>query len=142
MIVSVFRNMAAVFLGLAVGFVIVMATEFFGNVTHPFPPDADPSDFETCVAHVARFPAWVLACVIPLWGLACFGSAWTATRLGTNRNWVNGFVVASLLYAAAICNLTMLPYPIWFKVGTALALPLSGFLGSLLARGKTLASPG
>jgi hypothetical protein len=48
-------------------------------VVHPFPPDADPNDFETCVAHVARYPAWVLACVIPLWGLASFASVWTAT---------------------------------------------------------------
>jgi len=142
MVASLVRNLGAVVLGLVVGFVFVIATEAFSAVVHPFPPDADPNDFETCVAHVARYPAWVLACVIPLWGLASFGSVWTATWIGTNRNPVNGIVVWTMLFVAAAFNLAMLPYPFWFKVGIILALPLSGFCGFRLARGKSLASPG
>ena len=132
------RNLVAIVLGLIAGFVFVIATEAFSAVVHPFPPDADPNDFETCVAHVARYPAWVLACVVPLWSLAIFSTVWTATRLGTNRNPFIGIVVGGLLYVAAICNLTMLPYPMWFKVSIVLALPMSGFWGFRLARGKNL----
>ncbi len=134
------RNLVAIVLGLIAGFVFVIATEAFSAVVHPFPPDADPNDFETCVAHVARYPAWVLACVVPLWSLAIFSTVWTATRLGTNRNPFIGIVVGGLLYVAAICNLTMLPYPMWFKVSIVLALPMSGFWGFRLARGKNLGS--
>lgn len=137
MIGQLARNLVAIFLGLFAGFVIVIATEAFGAAVHPFPPDVDPNDFETCVAHVAKFPAWVLAVVVPLWGLSVFASVWTATRLGTNRNPVNGIVVGGLLYAAALFNLSMLPYPLWFKAGIVLALPLAGFWGFRLAGGKS-----
>lgn len=136
------RNLVAIVLGLIAGFVFVIATEAFSAVAHPFPPDADPNDFETCLAHVARYPAWVLACVVPFWALASFASVGTATLIGTSRNPVNGIVVGTLLFAAAAFNLAMLPYPIWFKVSIVLALPLSGFWGFRLARGKTLAYPG
>lgn len=137
MIVSIARNIGAGILGLVAGFVFVIGTEAFSEMVYPFPPVDDPKDFEKCmIAHVARYPAWVLACVVPLWSLAIFSTVWTATRLATNRNPFIGIVVGGLLYVAAICNLTMLPYLMWFKVSIVLALPLSGFLGSRLAKTK------
>jgi hypothetical protein len=139
MAVAIARNIGAGILGFVAGFVFVIGTEAFSEMVYPFPPVDDPKDFETCmIAHVARYPAWVLACVVPLWSLAIFSTVWTATRLGTNRNPLIGIVVGGLLYVAAICNLTMLPYPIWFKAGIILALPLAGFWGFRLARGKNL----
>ena len=77
---------------------------------------AVPSGFsgtkqEMC-EHVARYPAWVLVVVVPMWGATAFLSTWTAKRIGGR---VAAGAIALLLLAAVLLNISMLPYPIWFK---------------------------
>jgi len=124
----VLRCMAAVVAGLIVAFVLVVAVEVFSAVVHPVPSDFGGTMEETC-RHVAHYPNWVLALVVPAWGATAFVSTWTAERIG-NR-WCALFV-GILLVAAVVLNLSMLPYPVWFKGVTVLAIPTAVVLGSRL----------
>lgn len=113
------RTVAAIVAGLLVAFVLVVAVEMFSAVVHPIPPDFGGTQEEMC-AHVERYPAWVLAVVVPLWAATALAGTWIAGRLG-NR-W-SALVVGLVLAAGLIFNLSMLPYPLWFKIGCLLAIP-------------------
>jgi hypothetical protein len=97
MISEIFRSCAAVSSGLVVALLLTIAVEAFSAVVHPVPPGIDLSDIEACRAHVARYPAWVLAVVVFAWGVSTVAAAWLATRLGPSRHPAHGFVVTAAL---------------------------------------------
>lgn len=125
----VLRSVGGIAAGLAVSIVLVVATEFFGALAHPFPEGFGGTP-EEVRAHVERFPAWVLGVVVALWGLAAFAGVWTAGRLGGRAC---GVFVGLLLLAGVILNVSMLPYPVWFTVGALLAVPAAS-VGALRSR--------
>lgn len=133
MIINGIRVVGAVMVGLIVAFIGVVLVELGSSVLHPFPPGFDPHDFEACKAHVARYPAWVLALAMLTWGLTVFAGSWVSTRLGARRHPVHGIVVGTILLAAAIFNMAMLPYPIWFW-GNVVLFPACCLAGVRLAQ--------
>ena len=83
--------------------------------------------------HVARYPHWVLGVVVLLWSAIAFVSTWFATRIG---NAFAGIVVVLLLSCAIVCNVSMLPYALWFKVVMLPCFALASYLG--LQRGRAM----
>jgi hypothetical protein len=131
---TVLRTFAAIVAGLLSAFVLVVLVELFSSVVHPVPSDFRGTMEEMC-EHVARYPQWVLAVVVPAWGVAAFVSTWTAYKIG-NRG--SATVVGLLLLAALVFNISKLPYPIWFKIATLLVVPTAIVLGGHLSiRRKT-----
>lgn len=122
-------TLAAVLAGLIATFLLVIAVEYLSNVAHPFPEGTEQT-MEAVCQHVERYPAWILAVAIPLWAVAAFAGTWTAQRFG---NLYSAAIVGLLVLAALIFNISMLPYPIWFKIGTLLAIPAALVAGSRLA---------
>ncbi len=123
---TVLRFIAAVFAGLLVLFMLVIAVELFSAAVYPLPEDFGGTPEEMC-QHVARYPQWVLAVVVPLWTVAAFASTWTARRIG---DFYSSATVGLLLFAALVCNVSMLPYPTWFKIVNLLVIPASILVGS------------
>lgn len=117
---------AAILLGLLTAFLVVIAVELFSALVHPLPRDFGGTQEEMC-QHVAQYPAWVLAVVVPAWGLAAYAGAWIAGRIG---NLYSVVVVGGLLLAALVLNLSMLPYPLWFKLATLLVIPAATLAAS------------
>lgn len=107
--------------GILLAFVLVVAVEGFSAVVHPFPPDFGGTTEEVC-RHVERYPAWVLAAVVPLWAGTALASTWLAARWGGRGC---GLFVGLLIFLALASNLAMLPYPIWFKLASLIAVPLA-----------------
>jgi hypothetical protein len=132
------RTVAAAVGGFFVAFLLVVAVEYFSSVVHPFPEDFGGTDEEMC-RHVERIPSWVLAVAVPMWAVAAFAGTWTAQRLGTLYSAV---IVGVLLLAALVLNLSMLPYPIWFKVANLLVIPSALVGGSRLWRRRKAADTG
>jgi Na+-transporting methylmalonyl-CoA/oxaloacetate decarboxylase gamma subunit len=126
---AVLRTLAAVLAGLLVLFLLVVAVELFSAVVHPFPKDFGGTTEEMC-RHVERYPHWVLAVVVPAWAAAALVSTWTARKIG---NLYSSAIVGLLLVAALVFNISMLPYPAWFKIACLLAIPAAAFAGSRLS---------
>ncbi len=136
MIGSIVRGVVAVVLGFLAAAFFIMAVEGVWAVLDPFPDRADPADVEVCKAHVAQLPASAFLICVGGWGLAVLASSWVATRLGAGRHPAHGTVLGSILLAAAVLNMLMLPYPVWFCVATLIALPVCCLLGARLGRGR------
>jgi hypothetical protein len=126
---TAFRGIAAIIAGMIVAFILVVAVEFFSAVVHPVPPDFGGTMEEMC-QHVARYPQWVLAVVVAAWAGTAFASTWISGRLG---NRICALLIGLLLLAAVIFNVSMLPYPIWFKILSVLAIASASLLGDRLS---------
>lgn len=128
LIMNVIRIVGAIVAAIVVALVLLIAVEFFSAVVHPTPEDFGGSMEEMC-EHVAKYPAWVLAVVVPMWGATAFISTWVAKRTGGG---VAAIVIALLFITAVLFNISKLPYPMWFKliivpvVAGAAAVPCLG----------------
>lgn len=127
---TLFRAAGAIVAGMLMAFILVIAVELFGAIVHPVPPDFGGTREEMC-AHVERYPHWVLAVVVAAWAGTALASTWLAGRLG-NRGCA--LFVGLLLVAALVLNISMLPYPLWFKIANLMAIPSASVAGAYLSR--------
>ncbi len=133
---GVLRSVGAVAAGLGVTFVLVMAVEFFSAVVHPFPEGFGGTHEEVC-RHVENCPAWVLGVAVVAWGVTAFAATWTAGRLG-NR-WC-ALLLGVLIFSMLVLNISMLPYPIWFKVVSVVVIVAGIAGGYRLSSGRAAAA--
>ncbi|MGP0068595.1 MAG: hypothetical protein ACLQGP_33970 [Isosphaeraceae bacterium] len=126
MIKTSFRALAATSIGLFLAFVLIVGVEGFSAVVHPLPEDFGGTMEEMC-RHVEKYPQWVLAVVVPMWAVAALVGTWMARRIG---NRYSSGIVGLLLLSALVFNLSMLPYPIWFKVVSLLVVTAATVAGS------------
>jgi hypothetical protein len=128
---NILRTCVGLVAGMVVALVLLVLVELLSAVVHPVPPDFGETMEEMCL-HVARYPHWVLAVVVPAWGLTAFTGTWTAGRIGNRAAALSAGV---LLLAGLVLNISMLPYPLWFKTATLLVIPAALFTGGRLAFG-------
>ncbi len=121
--VKVLQVIGGVIAAIALAMVLLVAVEFFSSIVHPLPSDFDGT-MEAMCAHVALYPAWVLAVVVPMWAAIAYISTWTAYHIGGR---VAACVIAASLLAGVLFNVAMLPYPIWFK-----AISVAAIAGAVL----------
>jgi len=134
---TILRSIGGIAAGIAVTFILVIAVEFFGSIVHPFPDDFDKESFEELCQHVANYPAWVLALVVPVWSLTAFIGTWIAGRLG---NRASAAILGFLLLTMVILNIAMLPYPIWFKIAGPIAIAVAGACGYRMSSRRAIAA--
>lgn len=126
MMATAVRTVAAILAGAFVALALLIAVELFSAIVHPLPPNFGETMEEMC-QHVANYPQWVLAAVVPLWFGTAFASTWVASRISGRKA---ALVIGMLLIAAVAFNVWMLPYPIWFKVLNLLLIPFAVHLGN------------
>src|SRR3954470_22488206 len=128
------RILAGIVAGMLLAFILVIAVETVSAVVYPLPKDFGGTQEEMC-AHVARYPTWVLAVVVPAWAATALAATWVAQRIG---NLFSSTTVGLLLFAALALNVSMLPYPDWFTNANLIAVPAATIIGIRLSiRGKT-----
>jgi MFS family permease len=129
----VIRVVLSVLAGMTLAGGLVVAVELLSAVVHPTPPGFTGTQQEMC-EHVARYPQWVLAVVVVAWSATALASTWLATRLGRR---IPGAVVGLVLVSAVAFNVSMLPYPTWFKVSVLICIPIACCCGVFLPPAST-----
>jgi hypothetical protein len=132
----VVRVVGAIVAAMLAAFILLAAVELFSAVVYPVPPDFGGTMEEMC-KHVERYPHWVLAMVVPAWAGTAFASTWIAGRLG---NFGCALFIGLLLLAALIFNVSMLPYPIWFKIASLIGIPCAIVSGLYLSSRRIAAA--
>jgi len=133
LISQLFRFLAAILPGIVVATALLVSVEFATSIIHPLPPDFGSTQEEMC-AHVARYPQWFLAAAVPAWSFTALAATWIAKRIGTRdsaspsgrgrelssgRGNYAAITIGLLLILAVLFNVSLLPYPSWFKVFAA-----------------------
>lgn len=131
---KVLRSVFAFLAGATVSLIFIVLVEGVDASIWPPPEGVDlMKDKEACVAYFVSLPAAALVIAVVGWSLAALCGPWLATRLGTNRHPAHGVLLGALLLAGAVFNMSMLPYPAWFRVAVVILLPASLVVGSLRA---------
>ncbi|MDX1925215.1 MAG: hypothetical protein SFV81_01775 [Pirellulaceae bacterium] len=125
----ILRTIFAFLVGFSAAFALVIGTELLSNTLYPLPAGFGHTQEEVC-SHVANYPAWVLTIVVAAWGLIGWIGVWLAHRIG---NAYSSGMLGLLLVAAVGLNISMLPYPIWFKLIIMLVMPLACWNGVRVA---------
>lgn len=129
MIRTALQSTGSVLLGIIVAIALLAGIEGLGVVLHPFPADFGGTR-EEMMDHVANYPPLVLALLGGVgWAMTMFCATWLATRLGANQHPGHGIGVGLLLLAAAIFNMSMLPYPLWYWIQNLILLPTGIYFG-------------
>ena len=113
---AILRTVVSVVVGLITAFLLLVTVEAFSAVVHPVPEGFSHTPEEMC-RHVENYPPWVLAVVVPMWGGTGFISVWLTGKIGNRGSVV---IVSTLLLAAVVANIAMLPYPSWFSIASPL----------------------
>ena len=130
---AVFRVIGALAAAMLVALFLVVAVEAFSAVVHPLPQDFGDTMEEMC-AHVERYPAWVLAVIVALWAGIALASTWIAGRMG---NLICALIIGLFLLSMLVLNISMLPYPVWFKIGNLVCVPAAVALAIYLLLPRT-----
>jgi len=139
MLKTTMQSIGAILLSLVVAFLLVAGLEGLSAILHPWPEDFAGTS-EEITMQVETTPDWVLALLGGVgWGGTMFVSAWLATRLGSNRKPIHGYLVGLILISAVIFNISMLPYPTWFSLLNLVVLPTALYFGVRL--GQTRQDP-
>lgn len=125
MLKLIIRTIVSFLLGLIASFALISAVEVVSNVIHPLPKDFQGTHAEIC-QHVANYPNGILAAVVVVWSLIAALGPWISTRFG---NLYAAIPLALLLIAGVALNISMLPYPLWFKIVILISVPLATYAG-------------
>ena len=136
MVKAALQSTGAILLSLLIALLLVVGLEGLSAILHPWPADFAGTSEEIAM-QVETYPAWLLALLGGVgWGGTMFVSAWLATRLGSNRKPIHGFLVGVILISAVIFNISMLPYPIWFSLLNLVVLPTTLYCGVRLGQAR------
>lgn len=136
MVKTILQSTGAILLSLVIAFLLVAGLEVLGAILHPWPADFAGTSEEIAM-QVETYPPWALALLGGVgWGGTMFVSVWMATRLGSNRKPIHGYLVGVILISAVIFNVSMLPYPTWFSLLNLIVLPTALYFGVRLGQAR------
>ena len=133
------RTLIAVFVGLAVMLVTVVALEALGQLAFPRPAGLDFGDPEQARRVMELLPPGALFFVVAGWIAGTAFGACVAATIAHEMKLTAAIAVGTVMQLLVVANLVMLPHPWWMAIGSAL-LPLpSAWLGYTLAVRRTAA---
>jgi hypothetical protein len=132
------RHFLAVAGGVVAAMVLVTVGDALAGVIHPLPPGLDFSNRDAVRAAIAGMPLAAYVVLVGGWSAAAGVGAWTAARTAPSHRLRAGLIVAAVLLASTIANLTMLPHPVWMWPVALLAIPVAGMVGARAGATGTL----
>ncbi len=99
------------------------------------PPDQSLSGLnsESFRNYVRAWPDWMFLILLLSYAIGSLLSGWLAMRLSRQHPYP-AVLAAVVLMVAGFVNLSRMPHPFWFALGTGLIFILSGWLGSRWAQ--------
>jgi hypothetical protein len=122
------RGIVGCVTGIVVAMLIVTGFDMLSHLVYSPPAGVDWNDRAAAAQAIASTPFAALAVLSAGWFLAPFLGGMAATVIA--RTPLAGWIVASVLLAATVANLILLPHPPWM-VYAGFVLPT---LGAVMAR--------
>ncbi len=116
-----------VVIGVIVSMLIILAVEGVGHTIFPPPPDVNLTDPAQLATAMGKIPVQAKIAVLLAWFLGTLGGASAANLIAGRRAWA-GRIVALIVLALSIFNMTTIQHPAWMAVCAVLAILLAGFV--------------
>ena len=122
-----FRNVLALFAGIAVAIGVVAGIEWLSHLFFGSAEGVDMSDPDAVRELIDALPVGAILMVAVAWMAGAFSGSLVAGWLGTLKPHYCVFTVSGLILAGAIANLLLIPHPAWFSIAAPLGVMLAGF---------------
>jgi len=110
------RSILGVLAGLVVGMVVAGLVEGLGMQVFPPPVGMNPSDPASIAVAMQSMPATAFLFLLAAWWLSAWAGTFTAGRIAkSGRRWP-GLAVGTIILAATLNNLRIIPHPWWVAV--------------------------
>lgn len=127
------RNVLAIFGGTLAAIVLIALVQAVAHALYPPPPDFDFNNPEAMAELMANAPVGALLLVILSYLLGTLAGSAVAAKLSAPEGPARqGFFVGVLMLIAAAMNLLKIPHPLWFAIGSVVAIIVAGFFGTRL----------
>ncbi len=127
------RNVFAGVAGIATAVIVVFLIERLGHSIYPPPIDLDYSDVDAIRTFYSQLPLLALLFPMIAWIVGTFTGTLLACYLGTASTMTFAGVVGTLMLAATISNLILIPHPLWFSILAVVAVAGAAWLAMQLA---------
>jgi Na+/alanine symporter len=131
------KKVLAIITGVITGFVVVFIGDAVTGRLYPPTPGLNFTDKASLDAFVAGIPSYVLIIMIVFWLFSSFLGGMVAARINRTEWKSTCLITASILMAAALLNLILIPHPMWMWLAALLGYIPAGYLGGLLIRPKS-----
>lgn len=130
------KKVLPIITGVIVGFLIVFIGDSVTHRLYPPPAGINFMDKAALDTFVASIPTYVLVVMLLFWLLSSFLGGLVAARLHRADWKKKSIITGSILMAAALLNMIMIPHPLWMLIASiALYIPVA-FLGGWMVRPK------
>lgn len=126
----ILRSILAVILGTVASVVVVMMGDALVTRLFPLPGGVDTRDPASMASAIAVLPMTALLLLLLGWVMAAVVGSYLAARLAPRSPRAHGLLVALLVLAATIINLTSIPHPDWMLPAAAILIPIMGLVGA------------
>jgi len=124
----------AVIAGVVVAFAVIAGIEAIGHQVYPVPAGLDLSKPKLIQEHVQNLPLGALLFVLVAWLAGAFIGGVVAAFVARARAVLVSATVGTLVLAATIANLIMIPHPLWMAVaGIAGVVLAAWFAGRIMS---------
>lgn len=131
------RKVISVILGVVTGFIIIFIGDATTHALYPVPPGLDYANREQVRAFVDSVPMVVKIIMVVFWLGSAFLGAMLASRINRNDWKRTSIITGSILLAAALLNLAMVPHPAWMWLVAILGYIPTAFFAGWLVKPKT-----
>jgi len=137
------RRLTAAIVGLLVALAVLAAVGYIDARLYPPPAAFDTGNKAAVAARLAGLPAAALFIVLGGWALGAFAGGCVAMRLARDRASARpALLVALALLAASVANMISVAHPVWFWIGSFIAIPAGSALAIALCRPRRNRSSG
>ena len=128
-----FRNAAALVVGVAVAFLTVMLIDYVGHMIYPPPAGLDFSDTSAIEPYLATLPIGAFLFILASSTVAAFIGTLVACYIGTIKPLNCAIVVGGIVLAASIANFIAIPHPSWLAIATLAGVVAAAWFAAQLA---------
>jgi len=125
---AMLRRIFAVLLGLVAAFATVMLVEWISHQIYPPPPGLDFNNAEQVRQHVATLPLGAFIAVLTGWLMGTLVGGLVACQIAREKPAVFASIIGTVMMAATIANLVMIPHPSWFSIAGIVAIAAATLL--------------
>ncbi len=121
------RLILGVIVGVIVGMVVILAVEGVGHTIFPPPAGVNLTDPAQLATVMTKIPFQAKIAVLLAWFLGTIAGASVANLIAGRRAWA-GRIVALLVLAMSIFNMTTIVHPVWMMVCAVAAIAMGAFV--------------
>jgi hypothetical protein len=129
------KNVLAVICGVIAGVAIVFTGDSITHAAYPPPASLNANDNAQINAYVSSAPFHIMLAMIIFWLLSSFIGGLTAALINRQQHKKVSTITGSILLAAAIINMMIIPHPLWmWAISALLYIPVARTGGNIVGR--------